>query len=366
MPEETKPGGEKPSSEPTPSSQYFDDPYSYEAQTTALVPSPAEQPGGVEVSPATATGSSGSPPFTPTDPDSEEEDDDDEGMLRMSFLEHLEELRNRIIKCIVGLGAAFLATIIFSNELWNVVQEPIQTILKEIGGKLVILSPMDAFMIIWVKLPLLASLFIASPWILFQVWSFIAPGLYKKERRLAVPFILCSAGLFIAGGCFAYFVAFRFGLRFLLSIATNLNVEPSISVVEYFDLFVNVILGVAVVFELPVLVFFAIMLRLVSPQFLMAHSRYAILGIVVLAAIVTPTPDVANLMIFAMPMICLYFVGVFAGWLYVMRRDNIAFPWGKAILYVVLPLLAAIGATVFLLVTRFGYKLIPAWPFLVK
>lgn len=367
MPEENKPDGEKPSSEPTPSTsqgQYFDDPYSYEAQTHSALTTTTDQPG--QVTAAAAPSSSGAPPFVPTDPDSPEEGDDDDGMLRMSFLEHLEELRNRIIKCIAGLGTAFLLTVIFANELWNVVQQPIQVILKEIGGKLVILSPMDAFMIIWVKLPLLASLFIASPWILFQVWSFIAPGLYKKERRFAVPFILCSAGLFILGGCFAYFVAFRFGLRFLLSIATNLNVEPSISVVEYFDLFVNVILGIAVVFELPILVFFLILLRIVTPQFLMANSRYAILGIVVLAAIVTPTPDVVNLMIFSLPMIFLYFVGVFAGWIFVMRRDKIPFPWGKFFLYVILPLLLTIGTTVFLLVTRFGYKLVPMWPFLSK
>ena len=367
MPEETKPDGEKPSSESTPPHQdtYFDDPYSYEAQThTALTTTTADQPG--QVATVAAPGSSGAPPFVPTDPDSPEEDDDDDGMLRMSFLEHLEELRSRIIKSIAGLGTAFLLTVIFANELWNVVQQPIQVILKEIGGKLVILSPMDAFMIIWVKLPLLASLFIASPWVLFQVWSFIAPGLYKKERRLAVPFILSSAGLFILGGCFAYFVAFRFGLRFLLSIATNLNVEPSISVVEYFDLFVNVILGIAVVFELPILVFFLILLRIVTPTFLMANSRYAILGIVVLAAVVTPTPDVVNLMIFALPMIFLYFLGVFAGWLFVMRRDKIPFPWGKAFLYVVMPLVLTVGVTLFLLVNKFGYKFVQTWPFLSK
>lgn len=368
MPEENKPDGEKPSSEPTPSTsqgQYFDDPYSYEAQTHSALTATTDQPG--QVTAAAAPSSSGAPPFVPTDPDSPEEDDDDDGMLRMSFLEHLEELRSRILKCIAGLGISFLCTVIFANQLWRVVQAPIKDALTQLGkGDIVQLGPMDAFMIIWVKLPLLASLFIASPWILFQVWSFIAPGLYKKERRFAAPFVLCSAGLFILGGCFAYFVAFRFGLTFLLGIATDLDVKPAISLVEYFDLFVNVILGIGVVFELPILVFFLILLRITTPAFLMANSRYAILGIVVLAAIVTPTPDVVNLMIFSLPMIFLYFVGVFAGWIFVMRRDKIPFPWGKFFLYVILPLLLTIGATVFLLVTRFGYKLVPMWPFLSK
>ena len=367
MPEETKPDGEKPSSEPTPSTsqdQYFDDPYSYEAQTHTALTTTAEQPGQVA---AAAPSSSGAPPFVPTDPDSSEDDEEDDGMLRMSFLEHLEELRSRIIKAIAGLGIAFLATIIFSNDLWEIVQQPLRKALDELKiGDIIALGPMDAFMTIWVKLPLLASLFLASPWVLYQVWAFIAPGLYKKERRFAVPFVLCSAGLFILGGCFAYFVAFRFGLTFLLSIAAQGGVKPAISLVEYFDLFVNVILGIGIVFELPILVFFLILLRITTPQFLMANSRYAILGIVVLAAIVTPTPDVVNLMIFSLPMIFLYFIGVFVGWIFVMRRDNLAFPWGKFFLYVILPLVLTIGTTVFLLVTRFGYRLVPMWPFLSK
>jgi sec-independent protein translocase protein TatC len=141
-------------------------------------------------------------------------------------------------------------------------------------------SPMESFSIIWVKLPMLVALFLASPWLLYQVWSFVAPGLYKRERRFAVPFILCSAGLFIAGGLFAYFVAFRFGLTFLLGIGQAVNVRPMITITEYFDIFVNVILGIAVVFELPVLIFFLTLIRIASPRFLLANSRYAVLGIV--------------------------------------------------------------------------------------
>ena len=185
---------------------------------------------------------------------------------------------------------------------------------------------MEGFSIIWVKLPLLCSVFLASPWILYQAVAFIAPGLYQKERRWAIPGILSTAGLFIGGGLFAYFLAFRFGLEFLLGIGMMNGVQPVVTITEYFDLFVDVTLGVGLVFEMPVLIFFLTLIRLASPRFLLRHSRYAILAIVIIAAIVTPTPDVFNLMLFAVPMTLLYFVGVFAGYLLVLRREGRALP----------------------------------------
>src|SRR5580704_16318316 len=135
------------------------------------------------------------PPSAPTDPEDEEED----RMLRMSFMEHLEELRNRIIRALYGLGIAFLFALIFAGKLWDIVSDP----------AVEALTPMEGFSIIWVELPLLASVLLASPWIVYQLWAFISPGLYKKERRLALPFVLLIAGLFIGGGFFAYFLAFR-------------------------------------------------------------------------------------------------------------------------------------------------------------
>src|SRR5262249_21772239 len=151
------------------------------------------------------------PPPPPPDDGDEEED----GMLRMSFLEHLEELRSRLIKMVAGVGIAFLASLTFGDKLWLFVQQPAEYALRRLGinpPRLVAIAPMDQFNIIWVKLPILASIFISSPWILYQIWGFIAPGLYKRERRWAAPFVICTAGLFIAGGCFAYFVAFRYAL----------------------------------------------------------------------------------------------------------------------------------------------------------
>jgi sec-independent protein translocase protein TatC len=305
------------------------------------------------------------PPPPPQDP----EDQEDESMLRMSFLEHLEEMRSRIIRALMGFGVAFLLCMIFCYPLWNFVRAPAVDALTKIGvnpPNLVINEPMEGFSIIWVKVPLVFALFLASPWVLYQVWAFISPGLYKKEKRLAFPFVLSTAGLFILGGAFAYFVAFRFGLAFLLSIGLSNGVTPLVTITHYFDLFVNVMLGVALVFELPVAIFFLTLLHLASPRFLMQHSRYAILAIVIIAAIITPTPDFFNLMLFAVPMCMLFFVGVFASYLLVMKREGKQFPWAKVLwisLLVVL-LLAGIGNVV--LLKMLHYHIVNHWPFYIK
>ena len=215
-------------------------------------------------------------------------------------MEHLEELRSRIIKMLAGVAVAFVLCLVFANQLWEIISAPAIEALKHLkySPHLVQITPMETFSTVWVKVPMLTCIFVASPWILYQVWGFIAPGLYKRERRWAAPFVICTAGLFILGGLFAYFVAFRYGLEFLLGIGRDIQITPMVSITEYFDLFVNVTLGIGLVFEMPILIFFLTLLHIVSPRFLVRHSRYAVLGIVVLAAIITPTPDVFNLMRF--------------------------------------------------------------------
>jgi sec-independent protein translocase protein TatC len=302
------------------------------------------------------------PPPPPTDDDPEEQ-----GMLRMSFMEHLEELRSRILKMLYGLGLAFVLSLVFAGQLWDIISEPAVSALKHlkvVPPRLVQITPMESFSIIWVQLPLLCSVFIASPWIVYQVWAFISPGLYKRERRWAAPFVLITAGLFIAGGLFAYFLAFRFGLEFLLGIGMSNSVTPMVSITEYFDLFVNVTLGVGLVFELPVLIFLLTLLRLASPRFLLRHSRYAILGIVIAAAIITPTPDVFNLMLFAIPMCALYFVGVFCGFALVLRREGKQFPWKPVLRIAVITLM--IAAAIYFVFAHYHLHLINKWPYVTR
>lgn len=325
-----------------------------------------EEPGG-EIVPAAASSSPPPPPPPAAAEEKDEDDEEDEGMLRMSFLEHLEELRSRLLKALYGLGVAFLVAMAFTQQLWDIVQRPAAAALTSLGYPpyLIFTSPMDAFLITWFKLPLLVSIFLASPWILYQAWGFIAPGLYKKERKLAGPFVLSTAGLFVLGGLFGYFVAFRFGLAFLLGVGQSVNIRPMITVVDYFDIFVNVLLGVGVVFELPVLIFMLTLLRITTPSFLLNHSRYAILIIVIIAAVITPTPDVFNLMLFSAPMVVLYFVGIFASYLLVLNREGKSFPWGRIFL-VTLLIMAVMTGIVYLAAPRLGYHFIPYWPFLTK
>lgn len=309
-------------------------------------------------------GGSKVPPSPPPPPG--EEDEDDDGMLRMSFMDHLAELRTRILKALAGVGVAAVLSLSFCNQLWTFVSRPAVQALTALHYEptLVQITPMESFNVIWFKLPILVAIFLSSPWIVYQVWSFISPGLYRRERRWAAPFILSAAGLFILGGVFAYFVVFRFGLTFLLSIGQGNYVRPMVSIDDYFNLFVNVVLGVGLVFEMPVLIFFLTLLRILSPAFLLRHSRYAILGIFVLAAVITPTPDVFNLMLFATPMCLLFYVGIFASYLLVLHRENRQFPWSKvlAVMTVVLLLLALV---IYLAITRYGYKVVPNWPFLI-
>jgi len=340
---------------------YYDD-YGYDNHPSGELTTTTEP----ATAPAVSTSGAGSPPEPP--PPQDEEDADDEGMLRMSFMEHLEELRVRIIRSLMGLGVAFVVSLYFVHDLWEIISQPAVEALRQNGVQnpgLAMLKPTEAFSVIWVKLPILTSIFIASPWILYQVWSFIAPGLYRRERKWATPFILCTAGLFICGGLFAYFVAFRLGLAFLLGIGLSQNLQAVVSITEYFDLFVNVTLGLGLVFELPVLIFFLSLLRILTPQFLIRNSRYAILIIVIIAAIITPTPDVVNLVLISAPMTVLYFAGVFASYLLWLSRENKRFPW-LLMLFIVSCLLLVIAGGLYLAVAQYGYQLVLSWPFLVR
>jgi len=331
-------------------------------------------------------------------------DEEDDGMLRMSFLDHLGELRSRIIRALVGFGVVFLVCLVFSNQLWLIVQAPaveafrrltvsaqqsdeerVKEVCKppsaqpsapcqeamkaantpKVSGALIGIDPMEQFSILWMWTPLVASIFLGSPWILYQIWAFIAPGLYKSERKWAVPFVLTTAGLFLTGGFFAYFIAFRYGLTFLLGLGGFAGIRPLISIDKYFELFVDVMLGVSAIFEMPIIIFFLVLLRLASPKFLLEHSRYAILAIVIIAAIITPTPDVFNLMLFAVPMCLLFFVGVFAGYLLVLHREGKGFPWAKVMPWF-LALLVILALIVWIMIARYHYHLVNHLPFLTK
>jgi sec-independent protein translocase protein TatC len=254
----------------------------------------------------------------------------DDGMLRMSFLEHLEELRSRIIKALCGFGAIFLLCLIFSPQLFDIMLAPGLKAMHDTGiagAEFIAIDVVEQFSIVWVWTPLVASIFFSAPWILWQLWAFISPGLYQREKKWAVPFVTCTAGLFILGGLFGYFVALPSGLAFLFGSSGASHVVPKITIENYFDRFVDAMLGIGIVFEIPVLVFFLTLIGVASPSFLLKHSRYAILIIVTIAAVVTPTTDAFNLTLFSVPMCLLFFLGVFASYLLVLKRESRRFPW---------------------------------------
>jgi sec-independent protein translocase protein TatC len=359
----------EPAVQPADPQDSYEDGYPHEPEPAPPAPPPVPAPvQAVATLPRRQGGGGKTPPPPPPPSGGDGDDEDDEGMLRMSFLGHLEELRTRIIRALMGVAVAFVLSLTYCSQLWDFVCQPAVAALKTLGYKeqnLVQIEPMEAFNIIWFKLPVLCAIFLAAPWILYQVWAFIAPGLYKRERRWAAPFVLGAGGLFIFGGFFAYFVVFRFGLTFLLSIGQGNHVVAMVSMTEYFDLFVNVMMGVGLIFELPVLIFLGILLRLVTPSFLMNHSRYAILAIFIIAAIVTPTPDVFNLMLFAVPMCFLFYIGIFAGYLLVLHREHRRFPWKKT-MTIVIPVLLLLALVLYLAITRYGMRLVPHWPFLTR
>jgi sec-independent protein translocase protein TatC len=340
--------------------------YGQTAEPIVLTP-PAPPPPPANPPPKSPpAGGSGRPPKPPEPPD--EDDAEEEGMARMSFLEHLEELRTRILRALAGMGIAFAVCLTLGPQLWEIIRQPAKVALVHLGvdpPNLALIDPMDAFQIVWMKIPLLCAIFVSSPWILYQVWSFIAPGLYKKERRWAAPFVISSSLLFIVGGLFAYFFVFRYGLEFLLGIGITSGMTPTVDVNRYYDLFVDVMLGVGAIFEIPVMLFLLTLIHVASPAFLVRHSRYAILIIVVAAAVITPTGDIFNLTLFATPMILLFYVGIFASYLLVLHREKRRFPWAIFLKW------AGLGMVVLSIISYFaaryyGYHLVSNWPFLTR
>ena len=229
-----------------------------------------------------------------------------EELPRMSLIQHLEELRTRLVRSLVAVGLSFTLCWVFVRRIAEFLAEPIYKVLEP-GQRLVFLGVTDPF-ILYVKMAALSGLFLASPVVLYQFWRFVAPGLYRKERFYAIPFVGFGSLFFLAGGAFAYYVAFPFAVEFLIGMGEAY--EPTITVTHYFGFLLLIMLGLGLMFELPIVIFFLAQIGVVTPRFLMRHFRWAVLGIFVMAAILTPTPDVVNLCIFALPTIALYLLGV--------------------------------------------------------
>lgn len=228
---------------------------------------------------------------------------------QMTFFEHLVELRKRIINSLIAIGIGAFAGVYISKYVINYVTHPMLKALSDahLDPKLIYTHPAGFFNLI-ITLGIYIGIVLASPVVLYQIWLFVAPALYKHERSAIAGFLFSTVFLFLGGIAFGYFVALPYMLKFLVSFQGP--VVPMISINEYFDLTLLVLMGLGLVFEFPILIFFLSLFGIVTPKFLWKNVRYAILVISVVAAVITPTPDAMTMLIFMAPMLALYFVGI--------------------------------------------------------
>lgn len=224
----------------------------------------------------------------------------------MTFFEHLGELRKRIIYSVVFILVFFIVAWNFVDELYHWLSMPVLQFLPE-GEKLAFTALTEPFMM-YIKLSFIAALFAASPFVFHQFWLFISPALYKKERKMVFPFVFFTTIFFFLGGAFGYYYIFPWACRFFLKIGQDF--KAIITIQQYFSLAFRVLLGIAVIFELPVLVFMLAKLGILTAKFLVKHFKYAIVLIFIIAAIITPTPDIVTQSMFAGPMILLYLLSI--------------------------------------------------------
>jgi sec-independent protein translocase protein TatC len=245
----------------------------------------------------------------------EDESEQTEERSRMGFLDHLDELRKRILYSVYAIVAGCIGPFIFWEELFTYTAR----YFNQYGATLIYTSPMGAFMFS-LQICLLLGLIIASPFVFSQMWLFVAPGLYAKEKRVVVPFVLFSTILFGAGAAFSHLVAFPSMWRFFASYngIGGLQFFPTID--ETFGLYVKVTLGLGLVFQMPLLVYFLSKFGIVTWRFLAKQFRYALLIIVILAAIITPSADIATQMVFAVPMLVLYVISIGVAWVFGKKK----------------------------------------------
>lgn len=228
-----------------------------------------------------------------------EGEDKEEG--KMPLTEHLSELRKRLVWGIAAVGIGFLASFSYSDRL-------IGFIVKSIDIKIVFLAPTEAF---WaeMKVGFFSGLFLALPVLLYQLWKFIAPGLHPEERRYGLPFVMLSFVFFLIGVIFALIVVLPFAIRFLLSYQTEW-MQPMISVGNLVDFYVKFLLAFGLVFELPLVITILSRMGILTPTFLSKNRKYAVLANFIIAAVLTPTADIFNMMLMAIPLVILYEIGI--------------------------------------------------------
>jgi len=235
---------------------------------------------------------------------------------KMSFLEHLDELRKRLLHVAAYIAIGLIVCCGFHNQIYNFLALPITSQLPP-GTKLAYLNIMESFTV-YMKVAFIGGIFLTIPFTLYEVWKFIAPGLYRKEKRYVVPFLISSVFLFVLGGAFCYYIVLPAAFKWLINLGASFT--PVIRISEYLDQVNMMLLGFGLIFEMPVVVAFLSIFGLVSAKFLWSKFKYSIVGIFALAAIISPSGDAFNLMLWAAPMVLLYIISIGVAAIFGRRR----------------------------------------------
>lgn len=226
---------------------------------------------------------------------------------KMPLTAHLEELRSRMTRILIAVGVGFCVCYAVKEELFRIITKPLTSVLPP--SSFMIYTNLPEAFFIYMKIAFFASLFLTAPYTLYQIWKFISPGLFVREKRYVIPFVLTSSLLFVAGILFGYFIVLPPAFAFFMTFSSDI-LKPMISFKEYISLMLKFLLAFGVVFEIPVFIFFLAKIGVVNAKMLSRHRRYAVLVIFIVAAVLTPTPDVITQTLMALPMMVLYEVGI--------------------------------------------------------
>lgn len=273
-------------------------------------PGPATDAHESDITPYTVNSPAPAPPPRPP------EDDEEPVEGRMTFLEHLDELRKRITHAVVALFLGFLAAFAFIEQIWIFVFARLTADVP--GGKLIFTEPGEAFFL-YLKMAAIAGVLLSSPYVMYQVWLFIAPGLYANEKKLAVPFVFFATALFVGGAAFSHYLLFPAAWKFFAGFSNEfLEFTPRVEPV--WSLYVKLLLAMGIVFQLPMLMFVLARFGIVNARFLIRNFKYAILIFVVIAAIITPDASVIPQLIMAGSMVVLYVISIGVVWMFAKKR----------------------------------------------
>lgn len=239
---------------------------------------------------------------------------------RMSFLDHLDELRSRLVVSAAAIGVGFVVALAFIRYVFDFVMRPLQQALPP-GGRLIYTEPAEAFML-YLKIAALVGAIFAAPIVLWQLWLFVAPGLYANEKRYVLPFVLFSTVFFLLGAAFSHYVLFPLAWRFFAGFSSD-YVEFLPRIAPVFSLYAKLMLGMGLVFQMPTLVLFLARVGVVTAGMLLRQFKYAVLAIFVIAAVVTPSPDVLSQLLVAGPMLLLYGLSILIAWAFGRRQPAV-------------------------------------------